>query len=359
MSNDLLSIKLRRSLIIFLALCLLAIQPVRVRGQNTQPIYNGLPIVDLSWSTDSQLLVFADEVGTGWFTYDLKTQRLTLTTGEWPLQPILTSAEADFLKPIASLTSADSLTPAADQISSKMFLSNHQQFIVYAGKRVEATEAGWLLNIGDLLNKKVIQTSIEVVHPFGDVDDFNILWNKKNTVFVVGATPLNGGPLFIYVWGFQNGSRAQTIELFSLSFAGVTYQPDEVYVLSSNGQQVLMRLLNLKSINATVPLNRLFIWNAAVPNKSRLIEGIDNNNILGAAFAPDDEQQLLIVNAQGLINYALPDHKIRVLDATINSTMYSKVLFSPDSKWLAVVMQAKDGTESVRIVSTGYTALEH
>jgi hypothetical protein len=66
------------------------------------------------------------------------------------------------------------------------------------------------------------------------------------------------------------------------------------------------------------------------------VEGLTNTDVISAAFSPDDENRILIVNQEGLLQYDLQEHAATLQRADVNSSSFRKAVFSPDGYWLAL-----------------------
>ena len=312
----------------------------RIQAQGSQSIYTGALIQDMSWSTNSQLLVFDNTDDSVWYQYDTNTGALGQNT-TWPLQPNLSAADTQILNQAAYGT---------DQ--SAVFLSPSSHYVAYAGPRASGTDAGWSMMIANLQSQQTAKTNAEILYPYSAPADFNILWSNSETAFLLTITTLSRTPVSYYVNGYTNDiTAAQAQLLVNMNIAGATYNANAAFDVSNDGNKAILSISS-----STLPvIQSLVLWNALSPNTSQLLQGIDASKVLGAAFAPGDETKILIANDQGLLQYDLVTNTISSLQGNIGSTPAMKAIFSPDGKFLAEVVATSNGQNSIYILSTTFS----
>jgi WD40 repeat protein len=325
-----------------------------LRSAQTTPITQVYPYQtkNITWASNGDYLVFEDysyETAVrlsepGWYQYNPVSAQLT-QSDTWPLLPALSVAQMTAFNPIID----------NDNNPIFMSLSPDGNYLAYASPR--GTQIYAPVNLGNLRTLQTVSTEIDALGISSGPEYFNVLWSADSSTFVFSATPIEGTePQFFYhVSHYQNNlSKLGVKQIDAPIIDGETYSVLNVFSLSKDGSRVLMEGFH-------VPPNesKIAVWNSALPNAAKTVEGLTNTDVIGAAFCPDDENKILIVNQQGLLQYDLQEHTATLLRADVNSASFRKAVFSPDGRWLALLAN-DDGLFmlSVRDVLSPLTATD-
>ncbi|MBC7871358.1 MAG: hypothetical protein H7Y09_11015 [Chitinophagaceae bacterium] len=269
-----------------------------------------------------------------WYTYDLEQMSLT-TTNFWP-QSYISSRELRANAPL-------SLNLAVDyqaQISFS-FLSPNQQYVVYAAQRPENWGlSGWPLAITNLQTGPTVFATTTSVHNLAHFDSsYRVNWSANSSAFTVKTTSPYAADYVYYVTGFaENMQEASFTRLQELSVADHTlFVSDTFASLSSNGRRIVLT----GNLGGDVqPRKWLFIWDADNSIQGQLIEVADQYDFIAAAFT-SDSSSILYIGENGLIKYELETGKSTILNSEINSTWAERVWFSPDMRYVALLVESR------------------
>lgn len=309
---------------------------LNAQPDDLEPILISTEPIAYRWSADGQALVFADGTRSArvnleqgdWIQYDVDTEQL-IETPSWPLQPTLTDQEREMLRPIPD---------------SFIFESPNKNYLAYAAEL--NPEYSGRLAVGERPTLSFVGFDDKTIYnPTSIVKSFNVQWNLDNSAFVVTQpTPYAGYEAYFhyYVSGFEEDmSSARSVHVPSQF--GERYFDLDVFDLSQDGHKVLMYG---REIDPNQPVdvwkNRFVIWDAANPEASLVLDGLETENVLHGSFIPgSDGEQLLFVDVDGISAYDIATNQKTVLYPEINATLFQQAWFSPDSSHLAFVRQTR------------------
>lgn len=327
---------------LILLLALLLLVPVtNITGQDDGlvPIYSPSPfdsvhrIQTLYWASDSQSFGF-NLISTGsyftdpWIVYGRQT---TMTTELAPLT---------LLQTLAPTVSLSDVNPAL------VFPSPDHRFVVSATSNTITEQQVIIVDTSD---NRAIETGINP----GRIDQvpqlFTVTWSDDATSLTVATSSrIDTEPSsFRWVTNFAEDSAALDVrEITFFTVEERQYTTLEVYDISADGQNVLLRTFHgQQETDAFRIVYPLVIWNSA--GQHRVINGvlgpyIDHGEIRAAVFAPENENELLVVDRRGLLRYSLETGAITILRPDITSERFRFAHFSPDGEQLALVEQGID-----------------
>lgn len=310
----------------------------------------------IQWSAASDLLVVYSIGSGGTYTYNIEQEMLSKTTKRVP-------GFADQL-PVLSKNELTAFSTRVDEFGreSLQFISPNKQFVVYTSnlKRQSPDRSVdsnlFALMIGDRQSKQITDTHLSVDRPTS-IESFNVLWNRKSNTFSVTAflgegldTLLLGtvtitdreGLKVVTIPSLKNVD-AKIVNSFQFAQGGVIYlpAPKNIYAISDNGRQILLRVTKDYAMNASSNV-RLGLIDINEPSQSKLIPSLEGLKVYGATFFENSETRIWIMTEQGLQRYDFQTENLSLVDPTINRSwlgqgLANQVLFSPDRKWLALI----------------------
>jgi hypothetical protein len=219
-----------------------------------------------------------------------------------------------------------------------VFISPDGQFIVYndaTGSTRHCAPDGrcWYpLALGNLTTGK--RTELYTGY---DPGPRQVIWSADSSAFLIIDWAYEGS-----VGGVWYVDAAQTLtqETAPLLLIGYGLGEQAFVDISRDGRRILLRAYP-----------GFYLWDARMPiHADQQFAALDSPRILdkwsvvGAAFVPGDNQQLLAVTEQGIIRYNLETGDIKTLSSAVNSTWAGWVLFSPDTRYAAIYSKvAVDG----------------
>jgi hypothetical protein len=303
-----------------------------------EPIYTGSRIKNVMWSSDSSRLVFQKANGiengvnvsdNSWIEYSTQSNQL-VTRNSWTLLPDLTASEMAL--------SGSSL----DGKQSFAFTSPDNVYTILAGEG--GINAGFPLMLSNHLTNQSDLLPITILEPFQGTDDFRVYWSDDNTAFAVVSSTLSGLSYIDYANGYDAGTSNIVVQSPSLiTVDNQTFITDDVYEVSADGDTLLLRVRVDGDIND--PSFKLALWDASHPEKTLLLNKIEGDQFIGAAFILSDETKLLFVDEFGLQQYDLVTQKSMLIQSEISAASETKWLwyrelrgvFSPNAEWLAYI----------------------
>jgi WD40 repeat protein len=306
-----------------LIIIILGIGNLRVTAQENGTTYN--PIYDVhfvnrdavQWAYDSQSLVFRvlndDDSTFTYYQYYVETGELEQNPDQLPFTVSLTEEEQEHFH---------ARFPEA-------YIDPQGETIVYVSDFEIYTQGDpnlrALFAMGD--RSLGLYTLMDTL----PVSDFVVRWNDNGGVAVIEKHSPYGPATIIYYVRPGHGFY-YTLELEIAHLANNM----TIFDISSDGNQILLpiggqRDLHLWHVPTTVPLDYRYYD----PTNDRQL--IAENNVAGAAFIPDDTENILILNTQGIVQYNLSTQETLILNDNINSGWAQWAAFSPDNAYIAVV----------------------
>lgn len=298
-------------------------------------LITGPTISNVSWSTDSETLVFqtfqalhrVNSIDNGWYQYSPVTEMLT-NTNTWALQPAL------------SLTELAMFTPATDENGSPSYIwvSPSERYIIYA-----ESESRYL-TIGDRLLGELIHSYI-VPDPYQLTDNFKAFWSADESAVAFISLSGNNIPFTFYIDNLTPSVTQANITIaVSTTVNGQDYSLLQPFDISADGSRVLMLVQEYDPVEPfSDSETSIMIWNALNPNSSHVIP--NTPTVSGASFAPGDENKILIVSPAGLIQYDISLQTEILLNSEINASWVDEAIFSPNGEWVALREQVGGSRE--------------
>ena len=336
---------LKRSLFAIIAgLGLLSwvVYSVYAQSGDLSPIYTNSGPEQFAWSTNSTNFTFLGSTAQrgvqiaepNWYSYNVVTAILN-STSTWPLQPELTSAE------IANFN------PFLVGNTTFMFVSPNERYVVYTRQDTQA------LALGDrLLEQSYPMPNISIPSPTTGTDQFRVLWSADSTAFtVIFASAYSDEFGTLYVRGFtDNPATIEMLPIGATLIDGRAFRYLKVYDISADGSLVLLSGTEVFP-NTDLPPSRpkLILWNPFSPEDGEIFDAF-TGEIKGASFE-SDENNLLIVNEQGLVRFDRTTGEITVVNSDIGAGWVSQVLFSPDGEHAALIHEDLNaGNKTIYII---------
>jgi hypothetical protein len=307
---------------------LLCLTPTLAQEDNLRPIYNQDFTHNWYWSSDSQTLTF-QRMSSGetildqhWTAYDVESRTFT-DMEPWPLQATI----PDDINRVLTQQQKGSR-------KTNVFLSPDHRYAVTADST--ATRE-WDVIIVDTIHDKVIDTGIAASSIEFAPHFFHITWSIDTETLIVSRSSLidSEPTLFYYVTGYADG-KLDTRQITHFDFEDNDYRISNVFDVSSTGDDVLLQGYNmaLMTTGDQTPYP-LIIWNK--DGKHQILDGFDprpNTRFIAASFAPDSENDILVVEERGLVRYPLETGELTVLREDINPERFRYGLFSPNGEQL-------------------------
>jgi hypothetical protein len=314
---------------------------VFAQNESLKPIYSGIPIGNIAWSSDSQKLIFQDSL-TGdtllsgeryWHSYDITTQS-SVQSATWPEQPALTS----------DLAKTFNVENGADAESRLLYLSPNGHYIIGGDELALNAPLESSTLVADLQSDRLFSIPIPALGISSGPDSFNVHWSNDSEVFtlLIMALQVSAPSYIYYVKGYNENPANLTLQdMTSFIINDQEYSTMKIFDVSSNGERVLVHGSYIIPASETREYDYgfpLVVWNAKDASQHFVIDEFNKSgfNLRSVSFAPDNDNQILVLNEQGLVQYDLLTKKTTILRADLNSMWANEALFSPDGNWLAL-----------------------
>lgn len=286
-----------------------------------EPIYVGNRIcpIQTQWSVDSKFVFFC--------TDDYETER-NIYYQYFPATGELSQVRrSPFTEDVKVEEFGDG---PAEQLS---YLSPNHEYSVYESNyHACAPDACWnLLGVSSPLTtsgNRLIWVTPQTW--------FYVRWNTYSSAFLIIDYGVYGGlGLLRYVGALAGSGTISPVNLMNFGIGTEAF-----YDLSPDGRRVLLPVWQ-----SSQPPN-LVLWDASIPSMADSQEQfaatdgavlIENERISGASFIPNDDQNILIVNEDGILQFNIQTGEEIVLRSDINSTWAYWVYFSPDNQYAAIL----------------------
>lgn len=311
------------SLIVLLTLTLQAVTPTASQ-ETLLPIFEGQEISNLSWSNDNQQLSFQSGYSTlsqpeiPWVVYD--AVRATATDS-------------------ASFTLPEELPASliqrldANLTQTNIFLSPDGRYAVAADVAND-----WTTVIVDTLENRVMDTQVRSTGISNAPERFFVLWSddSQTLVFATSATLFPEPSFFHWVTGYVDADDELVVqEISSFVYNNVLYGILNLYDLSSDGTRVLAKGVAPETGQTGYPM---VIWSRDGNHIDlRSVFGNTTESFSAASFAPNNENEILVVDQRGLVRYSLLTGETVILRSDITSQQFRIAKFSPNGEQLALV----------------------
>ncbi|MBZ0275878.1 MAG: hypothetical protein K8I60_07035 [Anaerolineae bacterium] len=316
-------------------------------------------ITNVYWSADSAVLTFQEM----WYLYDT-SEISTPDTGIPPIKTwhqYFTAADSDenlidsdtwpYRETNAAILNSIRLAKDEQGREGFTFLSPDQRFVVYPTDRINPY--GWPLVIGCTTTGQQMAISDAQTISLVNFQYYQtVLWNSSSSSLMITTVSDGAATSFYYVMNFSENFEKTSI--FPLH-EGITtdkelHYPIDTFGLSTTGNRVLLKEVTTENGF------RLFIWDANDPSVD--ITVTQNNNVIEAAFLPQDENQILYVGEQGLVLYDTLTQQETILDANISSHWVHHAWISPDGRKIALLDDRRVGQSWLFVVDIPYYAAE-
>ncbi len=315
---------------------------IYAQSEDLTPIYMNSAPEQFAWSANSANFVFLGSTAErgvklsepNWYSYDTATVLLNQST-IWPLQPMLTSAD------IAAFN------PYLVGNTSLMFESPNGRYVVYT---IQDTQE---LAISDLqLEQTYSIPQVSIPDSTTGTDQFRVLWSADSTAFTVIFESAYGDDFgTLYVRGFADNPVAVVmVPIGAALIDGRAFRSLDIHDISADGSLVLLNGTEIFP-NTDLPssLPKLILWNPSSPENGQIFD-VFTGDIKGASFELD-ENNLLIVNEQGLVRFDRTTGEIAVLNSGIGAGWVSQALFSMDGEYAALIRDDMNaGNKSIYII---------
>jgi dipeptidyl aminopeptidase/acylaminoacyl peptidase len=309
--------------------CILLPEKITAQDVSLQLIYTiteGEGVQNLFWSSDSQLFAFqpvlpgVSENGQTWIEYNSR-----LSTSYETLDPL-------FSNTLTTQIVDEAIIELQFSENTAVFVSPNQRYVVTA----QVTDTNdFSTIIIDAEKDRVFDIGITALGIWNAPEEFFVLWSIDSQSFVFATTALNASePSFFYhVDNYvDQDARIDITQLDGFGCGEDICNPIGIYDLSDDGHMVLMQVAK----NSTYPLA---IWDTT--GSHQVIDAgirIDTSyRLTAAAFAPDNENDILVVDGRGLVRYSLETGETVVLRSDITSQRFRYARFSPNGESLALV----------------------
>jgi hypothetical protein len=325
-------------------LCTLLVNTIVAQGTLPSPFYTSRLTDFWSWSADSQVFVFIDfgarttnelpdiynEITFAeelWYSYDIVGNTISSNI-TWPLQPPLSDIQYQQMSVFGGSTQPTLVFPSP----------NNNLFAYMIGG------IGSLPVPGGISDGQIMVRADNALfdNPRTEPNFYQILWNETGTAIVT----YNSSPAATYV-SFANNfivgtslTQPTSTNLFqSQPSRGIRIESFQqiapIYDVANETPEVLL-LANEEGSLIGVDEQLPVIWNALHPNASEFIDSLKNQGVIAGVFAPNNESQILFVDATGLVSYDRINGQIQLLSNLFTSQTVARALFSPDGHWLVI-----------------------
>jgi hypothetical protein len=160
-------------------------------------------------------------------------------------------------------------------------------------------------------------------------------WSDNSEAFVVEyESPYGAGSSFSHIKLLDsNHPLGETHETWVGWIGG--FPSTSIFDISPDGNLVLYLSYG----------DKLLLWDARIPilnddvDTQRAAKAIADAKTIGAAFIPDDENHILLVDEQGISRYNINTHTREIINANINSSWAYWASFSPDNRYVALLAE--------------------
>ncbi|MEO8608638.1 MAG: hypothetical protein ABI690_12185 [Chloroflexota bacterium] len=151
-------------------------------------------------------------------------------------------------------------------------------------------------------------------------------WSDDSSAFVMETPSVYGGLTILFhvkIHGVFTSIRE--------TYVGQMDTAENIFDISSDGNQLLI----------PQPGGQLLIWDDRLPLKDDSRDAMEAAHLVpagkvsAAAFIPEDQEHILVVNEQGIVRFNLETQESNLISGDVNSTWVEKGLFSPDNHYLA------------------------
>jgi hypothetical protein len=163
-------------------------------------------------------------------------------------------------------------------------------------------------------------------------------WSDNSKAFVVEyESPYRDGSSFSHIKLIDpNHPLGETHETWVDWIGG--FPSTSIFDVSPDGNLVLYLSLD----------DHLVLWDARIPilnddaDTKRAQKSIVYTPVIGAAFIPNNENHILLVDAEGISRHNINSHTREVINPHINSTWAEWASFSPDNQYVALLDKCSD-----------------
>lgn len=311
----------------------------------SSPVISGVFPSQISWSANSEKLVFQNHDSSGfgvnsstqnWIQYNTITGEI-IYTHRWPLQPSLSPAEFQLFQPFSE-----------SGIETFIYESSDGRYVIYAREYQELANADvYHITLADRQTNEVAAAPEFLVDPFSGPENFDVMWSRGNTAFVIQTIAANGGDLRLVFWGTDYDLSLSDLNLQRIEpeINDESYFPIQVHDISNDGSSILMTAIEF---NPAMPDNQqtmLVVWNAVNSALSKALE-LSNDEIIGAAFGANDDK-VVFINQIGVIQHDLISGEQVILNSSYTSIKYEKAIFSPNGEWVALIDEQSSGLSNI------------
>jgi hypothetical protein len=296
------------------------------------------------WSPDNENFVFINEnlvpfsvemnptlPLSAWQQFNLETGILSSGTTIWPLQPILSPIEISIFQP-----------------NDFVYVSPNAQLLAFG---ISTTGR---VGIGNRATQQFVQTQIVARNP--DFIGATALWSADSTTFIYNRGDVETfGPSVYHVWvpNPNDLSSIVTTRFDDVPIQNNTYimsgeleTEDRLFDISEDGSHTLLTARKIPdSLFPITNRSELVIWYPQNDSNNKIIESFNVEQLCNASFGPNNDQQLIILLADGQIMlYDLQVNGIKRLPSPLPAMQECRTtaasiqtFFSNNANWLAVV----------------------
>jgi WD40 repeat protein len=151
-------------------------------------------------------------------------------------------------------------------------------------------------------------------------------WSDDSSAFVMETPSLYGG-LTILFHVKIHGDFASIRE----TYVGQMDTAENIFDISPDGNRLLIPQYD----------KQLLMWDDNLPLTDDSIDAMEAAHLIpagkvsAAAFIPEDQKHILVVNEQGIVRFNLETQESNLISGDVNSTWVEQGLFSPDNHYLA------------------------
>jgi hypothetical protein len=268
----------------------------------------------LSWSNDSAILYFA--VNNILFNTERKQYEVaTASIDDVSAPPRTIQLSEDQQRSFHAWNSTGYIAPDQDTF---IYVSTYQ-----IGSRVSESN---LYAFGTLSDSVFLPSRVSAFDPLND----RFRWSDDSSTLVIETSaPYGGIEVPYYIKSQKSGNCWCAFVETRLPMDLNT--GDAIYDLSPNGERLLYPAYR----------NTIGYWDVNIDTTFGQAKDtgifLPLENVIGAAFLPDTQDEILAVNEVGIIRYDVKQRQSVVIDPKINSKWANWAMFSPDNQWVAVL----------------------
>jgi WD40 repeat protein len=322
-------------LVVTICFAILILSHIESQDNELVPLYSGAEVRDVFWSADSQILTFMpladaiiDPFNANWVVYDVVSSSESEIVG-LPLQNMVLSQANQFSSSPMQLVSPDDayIITASEQTVFDENLNTSQRQALR-----------WNTVIIDTQNNHIVDPDILALGIDRGPEYFNALWSLDSKTLVLSTTALlvYDPSFFHWVTGYGDINESLQVQnLTAFSYQNQQYSMQTPLDLSLDGSNVLAITVSPTGVQGGRPL---MIWNKDGKhiNLQNVFDDI-SSSVTAAAFFPDNENDILVVDERGLVRYSLETSETVVLRSDITSQRFRYARFSPNGESLALV----------------------